>query len=404
MTSNRILAKTFMEKAGHDQEARQWEELMAGLLSKLELNKEGYERARKHYETLARQVARQLDVDETDVHVVVQGSMRTQTTVAPRGREKFDLDIVVKLGGDHFAGIDSEDFFNEFGDSLRGLNDAAGEPKPMSRCWRLQYENEPFYFDVTPALPGSYEITGTDLRVRDPETQWSPSNPEDFADWFCEAAKQKFGFQQVLKRKVEARHQIDALPSEKVAIDDILRRTVQLIKLHRDLMYFGKSEAVKKGKPISVILVTLATHAYNDAIANRHMYSNAIEVLLDVVERMPEYIVRYDGQYNVCNPGHTDENFAERWNEDGGMRANAFHTWHGQLKSDLNALFADSYSRSDEAKIRNIFGEDGVKAWKDSLAPSPSGLFNSLIASAPGAERRDPVVPVPSGSKKNTLA
>lgn len=84
MTSNRTLAKAFMEKATLNQEARQWEELMAGLLSKLELDKDEHERAKQHYETLARQVARKLDVDETDVHVVVQGSMRTQTTVAPR--------------------------------------------------------------------------------------------------------------------------------------------------------------------------------------------------------------------------------------------------------------------------------------------------------------------------------
>ncbi len=403
MTTNRTLAKAFMEKAEHDQEARQWERLMAGLLSKLELDADEHERARKHYETLARQVARQLDVDETDVHVVVQGSMRTQTTVAPRGREKFDLDIVVKLGGDHFAGIDSEVFFNEFGDSLRGLNDAAGEPKPKSRCWRLQYVNEPFYFDVTPALPGSYEITGTDLRVRDPDTQWSPSNPEDFADWFCEAAKQRFRFQEALRKKVEARQQIDELPSEKVAIDDILRRTVQLIKLHRDLMYFGESDAVKEGKPISVILVTLATHAYNDAILDGHLYSNAIEVLLDVVERMPSYI-DYDGKYNVCNPEHEDENFAERWNGDDGLRVRAFYKWHGQLKSDLQALFSDAYSRSDEAKIRKVFGEDGVRAWKGSFAPATSGLFDSLLKSAPGGERRDPARPLPSGSNKNTLA
>ncbi|MGF6572508.1 hypothetical protein SAMN05443245_4676 [Paraburkholderia fungorum] len=404
MTNNRTLAKAFMEKATFDQEARQWEELMAGLLSKLELSKEERDRARAHYQTLARQVARKLEVDETDVHIVVQGSMRTQTTVAPRGRQKFDLDIVVKLGGDHFSGVDSDEFFNAFGDSLRGLNDAAGEPKPKARCWRLQYANEPFYFDVTPALPGSYEITGTDLRVRDPKTHWTPSNPEDFADWFCEAAKQKFGFQSVRLTKAEARHQIDDLPSEKVAIDDILRRTVQLIKLHRDLQYYGKSDEVKEGQPISVILVTLATHAYNAAIVNRHMYSNAIEVLLDVVEGMPDFIAFHSGRYSVCNPGHVGENFAERWNEDEGKRARAFYGWHEQLKSDLKALFADSYSRSGEAQIRKVFGEDGVQAWKASFAPAPSGLLNSLIRSGPGGERRDPVVPVPSGSKKNTLA
>lgn len=404
MNSKRTLAKAFMEKAAVDQEARQWEELMVQLLSKLELSEEERERAAGHYDALAKQVARKLGVGETDVHIVVQGSMRTQTTVAPRGREKFDLDIVVKLDGDRFIGIDPDEFFKEFGDSLRGLNDAAGDPKPKPRCWRLQYPNEPFYFDVTPALPGSFDITGTDLRVRDPDTGWSPSNPEDFANWFCDAAEQKFEFQQLLKKALEARQQIDEMPSDRVAIDDILRRTVQLIKLHRDLMYYGASDAVKEGKPISVILVTLATWAYNDVYQDRHIYSNAIEVLLDVVERMPEYIEFDDEVHTVRNPKHPDENFAERWNGDDGLRASAFYRWHEKLQSDLVALFSDSYSRSTEERIRKIFGQDGVDAWKASIAPSPFGLLQSFLKSTPGGERRDPVAPVPSGSKKTTLA
>ncbi|MEM5316518.1 nucleotidyltransferase [Paraburkholderia sp. JHI869] len=404
MNTKRTLAKAFMEKAAVDQEARQWQELMVQLLSKLELSKEEFERATGHYETLSKQVARKLGVGETDVHIVIQGSMRTQTTVAPRGREKFDLDIVVKLDGERFIGIDPDEFFADFGDALRGLNDAAGEPKPKPRCWRLQYPNEPFYFDVTPALPGSFDITGTDLRVRDPESGWSPSNPEDFANWFCEAADQKFFFQELLKRAFEAYQQIDEVPSEPVPIDDILRRTVQLIKLHRDLMYLGSSDEVKEGKPISVILVTLATWAYNAAYQSGLMYSNAIEVLLDVVERMPDY-VEYDGQtYTVSNPANTDENFAERWNEDEGLRAGEFFRWHEKLKSDLEALFSDSYSSSNEARIREIFGQHGVDAWKASIAPAPTGLLNSLMKTVPGGERRDPVAPVPVGAKKTTLA
>jgi hypothetical protein len=161
---------------------------------------------------------------------------------------------------------------------------------------------------------------------------------------------------------------------------------------------------VKEGKPISVILVTLATWAYKTAYVNRHTYSNSIEVLLDVVERMPDYI-EFDGrEYTVSNPSHDDENFAERWNEDEGKRAGAFYRWHKQLKVDLTALFADSYSRGHEDRVRKIFGQYGIDAWKASIAPATNGLLNSLMKSAPGGERKNPVSPVPPGSRKDTLA
>ncbi len=67
--------------------------------SQLELTPEKQAAAEKRYKELGRHVARHLGVGETDVHVVVQGSMKTQTTIAGDGREKFDLDIVVKLCG-----------------------------------------------------------------------------------------------------------------------------------------------------------------------------------------------------------------------------------------------------------------------------------------------------------------
>ena len=94
---------------------------------------------KKRYEELGRHVARKLGVGEDDVHVVVQGSMRTQTTIAGDGRENFDLDVVVKLSGPHFEGQrESEPVFKQFGVSLEGL-EGSGKPDSKSRCWRLPY-------------------------------------------------------------------------------------------------------------------------------------------------------------------------------------------------------------------------------------------------------------------------
>ena len=311
----------------------QWEEFIVGMLGKLELPQTEREKAVRRYGDLAHHVARKLNVGDLDVHVVVQGSMRTQTTTAMWGNTKFDLDIVVKLTSPRFATLQaSEQFFQEFGRALKGIPDA-GEPEPKNRCWRLRYPGESFYFDVTPAIPLSRDVTGTDLRVRDPKTIWSPSNPEEFGEWFCKIAEGRFPFQREQVTKFsEARTQVNPVPGGRVRIDDILRRTVQLIKLHRDNYYRGLPEERQEGKPISVILVTLAASIYRDLLAKESaQFSSAIEVALEVVERLPKYIDRSGGRVRVMNPKMATENFADRWNADGCLRNREFAAWHQAL-------------------------------------------------------------------------
>ncbi|MDO8279412.1 MAG: nucleotidyltransferase [Burkholderiaceae bacterium] len=390
-------------------ENQQWEEFVAGMLEKLELSPEKHAAAERRYKDLGRHVARKMGIGPTDAHVVVQGSMRTQTTIAGDGREKFDLDIVVKLCGAEFGGLqESEQFFQTFGAALHGI-EGAGDPKPKSRCWRLQYPGEPFYFDVTPAIPMSEQIIGTDLRVRDPETTWSPSNPEEFADWFCTIANQRFTFQERMYKSAialdEARTTVDPIPRTKVGLDDILRRLVQLIKLHRDGYYKKLPEARGEARPISVILVTLATRAYHEMVrVERNNYSSAIEVALEVIDRMPQFI-RRDGKNvfvdNPALPGKAGENFADRWNKDGGLREREFKAWHGQLVADLEALFSEEYTKRSETRINAVFGEAGVRAWKNSQPQS--NVLNGLLASAPAQSRSQPQAPRATGSR-DTLA
>lgn len=398
--------RVVLESLSARNENQHWEEFIARMLEKLELTSAKHAAAVACYEELGRHVSRKLGIGETDAHVVVQGSMRTQTTVAGDGREKFDLDIVVKLSGRQFEGLqDSEDFFQNFGASLYGIQ-GAGDPKAKSRCWRLQYPGEPFYFDVTPAIPTAKEIYGTNLKVRDPETVWSPSNPEEFAEWFCKIADKRFAFQDRMVTEglaVEARTTVDPVPRATVGLDDILRRLVQLMKLHRDGYYKKLPEERGDARPISVILVTLATRAYDQMVTTeRNKYSSAMEVALEVIERMPQFI-RRDGKMafvdNPAMPGLKGENFADRWNKDDGVREREFKVWHGQLVADLEALFSEEYSKRSENRIHAVFGEAGVKAWKDS---QPS-VLNGLLASAPIQPRSQPLAPRATGSK-DTLA
>lgn len=402
-------AKSIAETLSARHQAEKWESFIGQMLHKLELSPEEFNRAKKKYEQLAEQVARKLGIADTDVHVVVQGSMQTQTAIRPRKDANFDLDIVVKLSGSKYDGnTDPEKFFADFGEALDGINDTAGAPKAKRRCWRLQYPGEPFYFDVTPAIPGSEKITGTVLRVRDPDTRWNPSNPEEFADWFCELEAMKFRFETQLLKTIqasdEARKQIEEIPSDPVGLDDIPRRFIQLIKLHRDLYYYGLSDQRKEAKPISVILVTLAGHAYRDLYAQQQVFSSPIEVILELVDRLPRYIDESAGQYRVMNPalprGAIGENFADRWNSDGGARAKEFDVWHKQLVKDLALLLEEDYEHRSEGRIRGVFGQAGVDAWKNSQ-PKP-GVLGGLLNSAPNS-KGNPTSATRTGSK-NTLA
>lgn len=389
-----------VEAMNQRNESQQWEEFILAMLKKLELSPEKHMAAKKRYDELGKHVAKKLGLGETEVHVVVQGSMRTQTTIAGDGRENFDIDVAVKLCGPRFEGLrESEEFFNEFGASLLEL-EGAGKPDSKNRCWRLPYPGEPFYFDVTPAIPMSEEIIGTNLRVRDPVTIWSPSNPEEFADWFCHIANKKFPFQEEQMRKlaIEAKATVDPIPKEKVHINDILRRMVQLMKLHRDSYYKRQSDTRSESKPISVILVTLAAKAYDEIVMNEaHLYSSAIEVALEIVERMPNFIQRSLSGVRVDNPvmaGRVRENFADKWNSDEGAREREFSTWHEQLMVDLEALFSEKFSKRSENRIHSVFGDYGVNAWKISLA---QGVLGGLLSTAPAQAKSQPQSPRPSG-------
>ena len=138
-------------------DAGRWEQLIMSLLQRLELDKVDRAKAIKQYDALADDIATKLDIPRHNVDVYSQGSMRTQTTIRPRGNAKFDIDIMVELSGPKYNNPDSEAMFDEFGKALEGNEEITGGPEPRRRCWRLQYPGEAFYFDVTPAVADMYK-------------------------------------------------------------------------------------------------------------------------------------------------------------------------------------------------------------------------------------------------------
>lgn len=407
--TNKTFSKRIQESLDLNKSTSRWEQLIVTLLRRLELDRDARADAEREYNALADRVAERLDIPRHSVDVIPQGSMRTQTTIRPPGRSNFDLDVVFVLSGPRYVNCDPELFFEEFGEALDADEAITGTPTPKNRCWRLPFPGKPFYFDVTPATPDLDRASGAALRVRDPETAWSPSNPAEFAQWFCDQADLQFSFQSAtgLGGLVEARKSVEPLPSDPVRIDDILRRTIQLVKLHRDNLYFTETDKRKEACPISVIIVTLAGQAFRNIWATRrNSFTSPIEVVLAVIEDMPNWITRNAaGHYRVCNPALDSENFAERWNTDQGLRASEFARWHQRLEADIEALLTDEYSKSSENKLKAIFGQVGVDAWLASLPETKqmAPLLKGLVASS-GVEVSNPRVATPVGRNTRTLA
>jgi hypothetical protein len=114
---------------------------------------------------------------------------------------------------------------------------------------------------------------------------------------------------------------------------------------------------------------------------------------------MPNWIRRNGLEYHIPNPKLPSENFADKWNRDAGARAKEFSAWHQQLKDDLEVLFSEGYDKRTEPRVRSVFGQFGVDAWKASRSDALKGLLTTI----PGQSQCNPMAPRAQGSS-HTLA
>jgi hypothetical protein len=139
------------------------------------------------------------------------------------------------------------------------------------------------------------------------------------------------------------RANIEDVPDWKVRTP--LQRSVQLLKRHRDIYFNGKDD-----KPISIIITTLAGHAYQNEADLFDAFFSIINGMTD-----PKNIKGQYGKYYIPNPTNPDENFADKWNEDENL-PKAFLTWLGQLKTDVENAIEQSDSAGLKAALGPIFG------------------------------------------------
>lgn len=303
------------------------------MIESLDVPESAYEKAKKRYED----IGQWLEGDEAQScqyspHVFPQGSFRLGTAIRPlSGDEDYDLDLACKLREGVTKNTCSQKKLKELlGGDIEAYRKSRGivaPVRPKHRCWRLEYQDElSFHLDIVPCIPeeeftrtllkeamarsgeddglakqvAALAVSITDDRRTDYariSRDWLVSNPEGYALWF--ESRMRLADDFLLERaQFEKVASIDKLPYHQWKTP--LQRCIQLLKRHRDQMFKNNRDA----KPISVIITTLASRAYQGE-------SDVGSALEGILERMGDLVG--DETPRVPNPVNPEEDFADRW-------------------------------------------------------------------------------------------
>lgn len=302
------------------------EQAISGFLSRIadeiSISEAMQKKAVSSYEAVGRYLDEGIDCK---VSIMPQGSMNLGTTIRPLTDDDdgYDIDLVCLLETSNLSLAEIKNVVgNRLKESARYADKIDEEGK---RCWTLHYDG--FHMDILPCVPRyGYFVkpTWTEIKLthKTGNMQYAAkySNPYQYQQWF----EGRMETTLAMAREAYARSvrcSIDEVPT--YAVKTPLQKAIQLLKRHRDI--FFKDDDTDS--PISIIITTLAAHAYNGEI-------DLYKALRQIIQGMPCHIERRNGQYWISNPTIAVENFAEKWNES-EAKADAFYKWLRQVRIDL---------------------------------------------------------------------
>jgi hypothetical protein len=342
-----------------------------------------------------------------DPHIFAQGSFRLGTVIRPLSDdEEYDLDLSCELKRGyspqqrsqrdlkHLLGLDLEKY--------RVARRIENMKEEKNRCWRLRYKDQlRFHMDVVPCLPesaaqklmikdamvrfGSAEalakaVAEFSVNITDRTSkhyavisgEWPISNPEGYARWLESRMKLATA---VLERRVhEAKAaSIDKLPAYRWKTP--LQLAIQLLKRHRDVMFNANPDV----KAISIIITTLAGHAYNGEIE----IADALERILGSMELLISATTP-----RVPNPVNPAEDFADKWDTVEGRRLQLernFRMWVAQARADFRVISgstsADFIVKQATARLKVDLDEESLR--RKLGTGFPNVVKNVVVTEAP---------------------
>lgn len=360
------------------------------LAEELDVSPAKYQDAEERYKAVCEWLgAEGSELAEYEPDLYPQGSFALGTAIRPLGDDHYDVDVVCLLD-EIAANISQKELKRKVGDRLKENERYRKMLKPPEggrRCWTLEYADaSKFHLDILPAIPdplwlsvgghvpeewAKHAIQITDTTTWDRLRDWPRSNPRGFAAWFKYQMRVRLeeGRRVVAKAKAAS---IAEIPDYEVRTP--LQRLVQILKRHRDMRYAGNEH-----RPISVIITTLAAHAYD----NEASLADAIET---VVPRMRTFIQQRDGIYWVPNPVNPAENFADKWAAE-PEKAETFFEWLEAVERDYRTLLTPTGFRDRDRHLAEMFGtRDAAAAMKRATGrTAPAATLGGRVPVPPRA-------------------
>lgn len=394
-----------------------YSEALSRIAEQLDISPSDYKLISNRYSAVGQYLQ---DDEEVNGEILVypQGSFALGTITRPCVDDKegeYDVDVVCQYP---FTGrVSAEQTKKKCGDRLRSdanyrrMLEAEGK-----RCWTLTYadENPGFHIDTLPVIPRegiaisevegygvSPEIARSGVYLTDRRSggyEYGPTNPAGFSEWF---KYQQYNVSSGLSKQQKESISRDfprSFPRPADVPDALVRtplqRSIQILKGHRDRRFSGHEWS--EYKPISMIITTLSARLYD---GEQDVYT----ALRNIVEGLRNYtgllggqplggrarqstnqLIRRtaDGKWSIQNPVEPNENFADKWHEEGHVRARAFFDW-------VNWVYNDFFVDDVTERLPRIFGS---KMFDRAIA-------GTLLAGAENVSSADfPEVHIPRGN------
>lgn len=377
--------------------AKSHDDVLEEIADALDIPPTRFEQAVSRYESLGTWLDRpESSLAKYDPAISPQGSFLLGTVTRPlNANEEYDVDLVclLKASKTEFTQKRLKDAVGAEVALYAKARNMANPPEEGRRCWTLNYaDGAQFHMDILPALPDAQRyqaalmaeghrilasdisLSGQAIAITDttlPQyTQvtddWPQSNPMGYAAWFRSRMRLMLNERKQAYAKLQMiTASVDEIPDYKVKTP--LQRAIQLLKRHRDGMFANNGEH----KPISIIITTLAAHAYN----NEASISAALQSILTGMEN---HIEKRGGVMWVANPVNPSENFADKWAEKHQLHEN-FMRWLAQAKIDFALYLRASQFVQLPNSLRDKFGPDLVDRTLATLTPD---TFIDLVAPA----------------------